>query len=146
MTAAYKFITSTVRNPGHEEPEMTSREFRIALHLKAPKEMAIHGSPGWDRLEHMFGRLLRLLRQHDGDITKADFLRFPELLIREKALQERASNANKELIIGSRLQQQFLGPIETPGEALELFQKGVVALQLEPNRTTNLLFQIASAP
>jgi len=39
-----------------------------------------------------------------------------------------------------------MGPIESPEEALELLQKAAVALQLEPCRTTNMLFQIGSEP
>eukprot|EP00746_Dinoflagellata_sp_MGD_P166525 gnl/MRDRNA2_/MRDRNA2_96465_c0_seq1.p1 gnl/MRDRNA2_/MRDRNA2_96465_c0~~gnl/MRDRNA2_/MRDRNA2_96465_c0_seq1.p1 ORF type:complete len:708 (+),score=140.53 gnl/MRDRNA2_/MRDRNA2_96465_c0_seq1:84-2207(+) len=146
MAAAYKFITNTVRNPGHDEPDITQREFRIALHLKACKDSAIPGSPGWNRLEQMFGRVLRLLRKHNGDVSKAEFLRLPELLNCEKALQERAADANKELVIGNRLRQRLVSNINGPEDALEIFQKAAVALQLEPTRTTNILFQIADAP
>lgn len=145
LSAAYKFIINCVRNAGSYEPDITKREFRIALHLKSSQEARIQNTPGWDRDEHMFDKLLRLLRKHDGDISKAEFLRFPELLIREKSLQELATDANRELLLGTRLWQRFVGPIETAQGALELFQKSVVALQLEPSRTTNILFGIASA-
>merc|ERR1712196_132609 len=97
----------------------------------------------------MFDRLCALLRKRDGDISKAEFLWFPELLSREKDLQGRLlsagdANANEELLTGSRLHERLMGPIETPEEALELLQKAAVALQLEPCRTTNALFQSRS--
>ena len=49
-----------MRSPGHDEPDITKREFRIAVHLKASEAEAVHGSPGWDRLEQMYDKLLRL--------------------------------------------------------------------------------------
>jgi hypothetical protein len=94
----------------------------------------------------MFGKLLRLFRKHDGDISKAEFLSFPEVLSREKALQERAADANKELLIGNKLRARLVSPIQSLQDAVEIFEKSAIALQLEPTRTTNIFFKIVSAP
>lgn len=145
MAAAHKFISNSIKNPCSsecKEPRVCQRKLRIALHSKAPKEATLQGSPGYDRLDQMFDRLLTLLRKRGGDISKGEFLRFPELLAREMALQD----ANEDPLLGSRLRERLIGPIDSPEEVLELLQKAAVALLLEPSRTTNLLFQIASAP
>lgn len=143
IAAAHKFIVNCVkRGSGNKEGIITKRALRIALCLKVSKESSRYGG-----LELMFDSLLRLLRRSEGDISKAEFLRFPSLLSREKDLRERATpNANRELLIGRRLQDRFTGMIKSSEDALELFQKAVVALELEPARTTNMFYRIASAP
>jgi len=97
--------------------------------------------PDCDRLEQMFDRLLKLFRRRDCDISKNEFVRFPELLSREKVLQERVADYNGDVLIGSRLLNRF-NSIRSSEDALEVFQKTVVALELEPCRTTNILYQI----
>lgn len=149
MSAAYKFITNCVKNPGNVDLSMTKRELRIALHLKASKDAALQASPGCDRFEMMFDRLCTLLRKRGSEISRAEFLRFPELLSREKDLQARllsssVSDDDEDLLIGSRLRDRLMGRIQTPEQVLELLQKAAVALQLEPCRTTNVLFQVGS--
>lgn len=152
MAAAYKFVMNCMKSHGDSQCNVTKRGLRTALRLKVSKEAHLNQTqsvPGSDGLEQMFDRLLTLLRKRDGVITKAEFLGFPELLLREFALQEKLSsvaNANDGLLLGGRLRERLLGPIESPEEALELFQKAAVALQLEPCRTTNVLFQIGSEP
>jgi len=162
MEAAYKFVTNSSKGSGNAEKNLTKLEFRIALHLKASKDSEsrikeVAQSPSGhktERFERMFDRLCTLLRKRGGEISKTDFLRFPELLKREKDLQAHlssssglnSSDANMELLIGSRLRRRLMGPIKSSKEALELLQRAGSALQLEPCRTSNLLFQIGSAP
>lgn len=149
IAEAYAFIIGCIKgSPGKSDGMMTKRQFRIAMNLAAKgAPLSNHGSNnrGDDTLEQMFDRLLLLLRRTDGDVSKAEFLRFSDLLSREKALQELAADANNELLIGSRLLDR-LTSIKSSQDALEVFQKTVVALQLEPARTTNMLYQIAMAP
>lgn len=143
IAAAYTSVTNSIRmSSGKEQITMTKRQFRVALCLAYAESQS---SPGSDRLEQMFDNLLRLHRRRDGDISKAEFLRFPELLHRERVLQERASDANNDLVVGSRLLDRFKS-IKSSMDAVEVFQKALVALQLEPARTTNVLYHIASAP
>jgi len=145
MVAAHRFITNrqVLKNPSSADAGFSKREFRIALLLKCSKEAATFSC---DRLEQMFDRLLSLLRKRDGDITKAEFLRFPELLSREKALHARLQgNEDEQLLLGSRLRERLVGPIQSSEEALELLQKVAVAIEIEPCRTTNLLFQIGNS-
>lgn len=131
---------------------MTKRDLTIALKLMARKEateQVLHQKqqnsfPDCDRLEQMFDRLLKLFRRRDCDINKTEFVRFPELLSREKVLQERVADDNGDVLIGSRLLNRF-NSIRSSEDALEVFQKTVVALELEPARTTNILYQISSA-
>eukprot|EP00746_Dinoflagellata_sp_MGD_P164541 gnl/MRDRNA2_/MRDRNA2_93226_c0_seq1.p1 gnl/MRDRNA2_/MRDRNA2_93226_c0~~gnl/MRDRNA2_/MRDRNA2_93226_c0_seq1.p1 ORF type:complete len:679 (+),score=146.33 gnl/MRDRNA2_/MRDRNA2_93226_c0_seq1:88-2124(+) len=149
MPAAYKFIINCVKNPGNAEPNMTSREFRIALHLKASKEGALPSSPRGNQLDRMFDKLLALLRKTGGEISKAEFLRFPELLEREKALRKSLVNCGiqeEDILLGSKLRERLQGPISGPEEVRDLFKKSLVALELEPARTTNLFFQLGNAP
>jgi len=146
MLGAYKFIINCVKNPVNAECNMTGRELRIALHLKAPKEGVLPSSPGGDRLDQMFDKLLALLRKRGSEISKAEFLRFPELLEREKALRTNSGIQNEDLLLGSRLRKRLDRPMSSPDEVRDVFQKALVALQLEPARTTNVLFQIGNAP
>jgi hypothetical protein len=146
IAAAYKFIINCVKNPGNAECNMTKRELRIALHLKASKEGMLPSSPGGDVLDQMFDKLLALIRKTGGEISKVEFLRFPELLNREKALQNSLAASDEDLLLGSTLRDHLAGRISSPEEARKLLNKALVALQLEPCRTTNLLFQLGNAP
>jgi len=156
IAAAFKFISNCVRTGKADGHNFNKREFRIALHLKCSKEAAFYNLAG-DKLEQMFDKLLRLFRKRGDEITKADFLRFPELLSREKTLQQRLLSsgdkmeqmfdicADDEMLIGDRLQERLEEPIGSSEEARDLLQKAAVALELEPCRSTNVLFQIASS-
>jgi hypothetical protein len=149
MVAAHKFISNCVKKPGNADCSITKRELRIALHLKASKNGVLPKSPGGDQLDQMFDKLLALLRKRGDEISRAEFLRFPELLDREKALRDSLLSSgisNEDLLLGSRLGKRLAEPISSPAEARDLLQKAIVALQLEPTRTTNLLFGIGNAP
>lgn len=154
IAASCTFVMNCIKNiPGSSaEYIMTKRDLTIALKLMARKEateQVLHQKqensfPDCDRLEQMFDRLLKLFRRRDCDISKNEFVRFPELLSREKVLQERVADYNGDVLIGSRLLNRF-NSIRSSEDALEVFQKTVVALELEPCRTTNILYQISSA-
>jgi len=153
LEAAYKFIITCVKNPTKGTTGFTKRELKIALSLKCSKEAIRSGAQKIEneRLEsfgNMFESLLSLLRKQGADeVPRSEFLRFPELLQREKDLQShlRSSNHREKLQIDSMLQQGFTGPLQSSDEALELLEKAIVALDLSPGRTANVLCGIAGS-
>lgn len=141
FTAAYKFICGCTYK-GHDA-FITKRELRLGLRLKACQGTKVQGDAQSDaKSEDLFNSLLRLFRRSEGHVSKAEFSHFPELLSHEKALHERVSNG---VLVGFELRDQFMQPIESSDDALELLQKAAVALELEPARTANMLYQIANA-
>lgn len=153
LEAAYKYITNCVKKGAKDATGFTKRELRLALHLKGSKE---GGSQEASRqrlemLEGLFDSLMALHRKPGADeILRSEFLLFPELLKREQDLQSRLLpsdkvDEDKELLIGSRLQQRLATRPRSSEEALELLEMTTVALQLEPCRTANLLCQISGS-
>jgi hypothetical protein len=102
-----------------------------------------------ENFDCVFDSLLALLRKPGADeILKADFLRFPELLKHEKDLQSRLcvyDADQNELLLGGRLQQRLSGRLHTSVEALDVLEKALLALELEPGRTANLICQLAGS-
>jgi len=161
MEAAYKYIIncvkpvqySTVKGSVKGDAGFTKRELKIALHLKCSKEASSHEltPERLELLDTMFDSLLALLREKDvNEVSRPDFLRFPELLQREKELQNQlwesaGRNRNPELLIGHRLRQRLTERLHCSEEALELLERTSTALQLEPARTANLLCQLAGS-
>lgn len=154
LEAAFKYITNCVK----DATGFSKRKLKIALNLKSSKkgEPQKLESESLVSFDHMYDSLLALLRKNGADeVPRAEFLRFPDLLKREKDLQSRLlvshrgwgclvirTTGDGELLIGSRLQQRLAGRLHSAGEALELLEKVSVALQVEPGRTANLICQI----
>lgn len=146
MAQAFKHIAKSSGRDG----SITKRDLRMALHLMSSKNLATAPLPDADQV---FTALLALFRRSEGEICNADFLRFPEMLEREKALRLQLMSPisvdGNELLLGAKLAQRLASGVESPAAANDLLQKLAVALELEPRRTTNLLMErgpISSGP
>lgn len=141
MTEAFKHIAQT----SGRDTSITKRDLRVALHFMSSKDLATGPLPDADKV---FTALLFLFRSSEGEISCADFLRFPELVEREKAVRLQLLSPIgvddvmwDEPLLGDKLAQRLASGVESPEAANELLQKLAVALKVEPRRTANILME-----